>query len=511
MANKVANEALTDDLRARLESLQHESIFRAMVESVQDYAIFVLDPTGVVATWNPGAEQLKGYKAEEIIGKHFSIFYPEVETRNGKPRYELEVAAEVGRFEDEGWRIRNDGSRFWANVVITAIRDEKGKLLGFGKITRDLTERRAAEQRYRLLIESVTDYSIFSLDARGYVTSWNSGAQRIKQYTAEEIIGKHFSTFYTEEDARAGMPEKVLQTARDTGHWEGEGWRVRKDGTRFWSSVVVTAIRDEEGNVTGFSKVTRDITDRKKLMDELRRHTEELELQVAERERTNAELEAFSYSVSHDLRAPLRAIEGFASALNEDYGETLDETAKEYLQQVMIASTRMNRLVQDLLNYGRLSRIEMSQQKIALKPLLERVLNEGAHDSGKISLSGELQRKVVAHEATLVQVLQNLVTNALKFHKPGVEPRVEIAVHGADGNRVRISVQDNGIGIDARHTERIFKVFERLHGIEEYPGTGIGLAIVKRGMERMGGSCGVASVLGEGSTFWIELPGGGKE
>jgi PAS domain S-box-containing protein len=511
MANKVANEALTDDLRARLESLQHESIFRAMVESVQDYAIFVLDPTGVVATWNPGAERLKGYKAEEIIGKHFSIFYPEVDKRNAKPRYELEVAAEVGRFEDEGWRIRKDGSRFWANVVITAIRDQKGKLLGFGKITRDLTERRAAEQRYRLLIESVTDYSIFSLDAQGYVTSWNSGAQRIKQYTAEEIIGKHFSTFYTEEDARAGMPEKVLQTARDTGHWEGEGWRVRKDGTRFWSSVVVTAIRDEEGAVTGFSKVTRDITDRKKLLDELQRHTEELEVQVAERERTNAELEAFSYSVSHDLRAPLRAIEGFASALKEDYGDALDETAGEYLQQIMIASTRMNRLVQDLLNYGRLSRIEMSQQKIAVKPLLERVLHEGAHDSGKIILSGELQRKVVAHEGTLVQVLQNLVTNALKFQKPGVEPRVEIAVHAAGNNRVRISVQDNGIGIDARHTERIFKVFERLHGIEEYPGTGIGLAIVKRGMERMGGSCGVSSVPGEGSTFWIELPGGGKE
>jgi PAS domain S-box-containing protein len=476
-----------------------------MVESVRDYAIFLLDPTGVVASWNPGAERLKLYTADEIIGRHFSVFYPQKDIADRKPDYELEVAARVGRFEDEGWRIRKDGSRFWANVVITRISDERGKLLGFGKITRDLTERRAAEQRYRLLVDSVHDYSIFSLDANGFVTSWNSGAQRIKGYTAEEIIGKHFSTFYTPEDAEAGMPERVLKTARETGHFEGEGWRVRKGGARFWSSIVVTPIFDEDARLVGFSKVTRDITDRKKLMDELQRHTEELEIQVAERERANAELEAFSYSVSHDLRAPLRAIEGFASALREDYGKQLEPGAEEYLQQIIKASTRMNRLVRDLLEYGRLGRIELSSTAIALLPLLRRVIQENFAEE-KVVLDLPESIAVMGHEPTLAQIFVNLISNAIKFQQPGVPPEVKItALHSFEG-MVRISVIDNGIGIQPDHLARLFKVFERLHGIEQYPGTGIGLAIVKRGSERMGGRCGVESKPGVGSTFWVELP-----
>lgn len=485
--------------------LQHERIFRVMVESVRDYAIFLLDPSGVVASWNPGAQRLKQYTADEIIGRHFSVFYPQEEIANRKPDHELEIAAEVGRFEDEVWRIRKDGSRFWANVVITRITDERGKLLGFGKITRDLTERRTAEHRYRLLVDSVHDYSIFSLDANGFVTSWNSGAQRIKGYTAEEIIGQHFSKFYTPEDAEAGMPERVLKTARETGHFEGEGWRVRKDGTRFWSSIVVTPILDEEGRLAGFSKVTRDITDRKKLMDELQRHTEELEIQVAERERTNAELEAFSYSVSHDLRAPLRAIEGFASALREDYGAALEPAAHEYLQQIMKASSRMNRLVRDLLEYGRLARMELSSERIPVQPLIQKLIEENFSGQDVVVDAGPTLA-ILGHEPTLVQILVNLVSNAIKFQKPGVAPRVRITAVSNFGRVVKISVADNGIGIQPQHLARLFKVFERLHGIEEYPGTGIGLAIVKRGSERMGGQCGVESKPGEGSTFWVELP-----
>lgn len=485
--------------------LQHERIFRIMVDSVRDYAIFLLDPTGVVASWNPGAERLKLYTADEIIGRHFSVFYPQKEIASRKPDYELKVAAQVGRFEDEGWRIRKDGSRFWANVVITRISDERGKLLGFGKITRDLTERRAAEQRYRLLVDSVHDYSIFSLDANGYVTSWNSGAQRIKGYTAEEIIGRHFSTFYRPEDAEAGMPERVLKTARETGHFEGEGWRVRKDGTRFWSSILVTPIVDEDARLVGFSKVTRDITDRKKLMDELQRHADELEVQIAERERANAELEAFSYSVSHDLRAPLRAIEGFASALREDYGRKLEPAADEYLQQIIKASTRMNRLVRDLLEYGRLGRIELHAQRIALAPLIQRVIQENFSGQNIVPDLPE-SVAVMGHEPTLTQIFINLISNGIKFQQPGVPSEIRITATRMGENMVKISVTDNGIGIQPGHLARLFKVFERLHGVEQYPGTGIGLAIVKRGSERMGGSCGVESKPGAGSTFWVELP-----
>src|SRR5206468_7079998 len=174
--------------------------------------IILLDPDGRVTSWNVGAQRIKGYAAEEIIGQHFRRFYPEEAVEQGWPDQELKVARRDGRFEDEGWRLRKDGSRFWANVVITALRDEGGNLIGFGKITRDLTERRAAESRFRMLVENVLDYGIFSMDSRGYITSWNVGAQRIKGYTAEETSGKHFSMFYMEEDRRSGLPQRILQT-----------------------------------------------------------------------------------------------------------------------------------------------------------------------------------------------------------------------------------------------------------------------------------------------------------
>ncbi len=215
------------DPRTRLHSPE---VFRLLVDTVADYAIFLLDPNGFITSWNAGAERLKQYKPGEIIGKHFSIFYTAHDLAIDKPAHELRVAGETGRFEDEGWRLRKDGSRFWANVVITRIRDEHGNFIGFGKITRDLTERREGELRFRLLVESVVDYGIFSMDPGGHITSWNVGAQRIKGYTAEEISGKHFSLFYTEEDRRRGLPEYVLRTATEQGHFEGEGWRVRKDG-----------------------------------------------------------------------------------------------------------------------------------------------------------------------------------------------------------------------------------------------------------------------------------------
>ncbi len=223
-------------------------------------------------------------------------------------------------------------------MVITAVRDDDGTLLGFGKITRDNTDRREAEMRYRILIEGVTDYAIYSLDKNGNITSWNSGAQRIKKYTAEEIIGKHFSQFYTKEDAEAGLPAKVLETAATTGHYEGEGWRVRKDGSKFWSSVVVTPLRDEAGELIGYSKITRDVTDRMNLLEKIQHHSDELEVRIAERERTNAELEAFSYSVSHDLRSPLRAIEGFTDIVLTDFGSQLPEQVVELLGNVAMSA-----------------------------------------------------------------------------------------------------------------------------------------------------------------------------
>jgi PAS domain S-box-containing protein len=486
--------------------LQSEHVYRRLVEGVIDYALFLLTPEGIVASWNPGAEKMKQYKASEIIGKPFTVFYPQADLLAKKPQMELKVAAEVGRYEDEGWRIRKDGTRFWANVVITAVRETDGTLLGFGKITRDITDRRDVELRYRQLIEGVTDYAIYSLDPRGNITSWNSGAERIKKYTADEIIGKHFSQFYTKEDAEGGLPAKVLKTAATAGHYEGERWRVRKDGSRFWSSVVVTPLRDEAGELIGFSKITRDITDRKELLEKIQHHADELELRIAERERTNAELEAFSYSVSHDLRSPLRAIEGFTDIILTDFGGQLPAEVMELLQNVAQSALRMNRLVQDLLDYGRLGRIEIEATPVSIAAAVKAAngqMDEGLRDKIKTSIDPSL--KVSANMATLTQVLLNLINNGLKFYPPEQTPHVAVTAR-RDGGNVVIEVCDEGIGIAQQHQERIFQVFERLHSMEAYPGTGIGLAIVKRGIHRLGGKVWVESAPGKGSRFYISLP-----
>jgi PAS domain S-box-containing protein len=252
--------------------IAHETgeLHRLLVASVQDYAIFALDPDGYILSWNTGAERFKGYSADEIIGKHFSIFYPPEKVAEGFPEHELREAARVGRFEDEGWRIRKDGSRFWANVVITSLRDDMGRLLGYAKVTRDLTQRRAAEEalrlseeRFRLLVQTVKDYAIFMLDPTGHVATWNDGAQRIKGYTEAEVVGKHFSIFYPPEKQAEHFPEYELREAEREGRFEDEGWRVRKDGSRFWANVVITALRDSDGRLIGFGKVTRDLTERR--------------------------------------------------------------------------------------------------------------------------------------------------------------------------------------------------------------------------------------------------------
>ena len=403
-------------------------MFRLLVESVRGYAIFVLTPEGNVASWSPAAERIKGYKREEIIGKHFSIFYPNQDIADGKPAFELKVAAEVGSYEDEGWRIRKDGSRFWANVVITRVLDEDGTLIGFGKVTRDLTERKEQEQQYKRLIEGVADYAIYSLDKNGHVTSWNTGAKRLKGYEAEEILGNHFSKFYPDEDVARELPKHVLEIAATEGHYKGEGWRVRKDGSRFWSSVVVTPIRDDIGDLIGFSKITRDVTDRKILLDKVQQHAEELEIRVREQQQMNAELEAFSYSVSHDLRAPLRAIEGFSDIILTDFDTKLPEEAKDYLRQIVASTVRMNRLVRDLLDYSRLSRIELESAPVNVRSTILDALNHvDAPLRSRVSVAVEppnLQLK--GHGAIVRQVISNLISNGLKFTQPGTLPTVAV-------------------------------------------------------------------------------------
>src|SRR2546423_502003 len=245
--------------------------YRQLVHSIRDYAIFMLDTEGRVMTWNEGAERIKGYRADEIVGKHFSVFYPPAAAAKAWPQHELETAKRLGRFEDEGWRVRKDGTMFWANVVVTALRDDEGVLRGYSKITGDLTERRAhdehmrlSEERFRLLVEGVQDYAIFMLDVDGRVTSWNAGAQRITGYGASEVIGESFERFFAPEDIAEGRPRNHLRTAMLNRRSEDQGWRVRKDGTRFWAESVLTALHDSDGILRGYAKVVRDLSERKR-------------------------------------------------------------------------------------------------------------------------------------------------------------------------------------------------------------------------------------------------------
>ena len=299
-----------------------------LVQSVTDYAIYMLDTDGVVVSWNAGAQRFKGYTADEIIGQHFSRFYTEEDKALGIPRIALHTAASEGRFEAEGWRVRKDGGRFWANVVIDPIRSDTGELLGYAKVTRDLSERKAeqeelrkSEERFRLLVQGVIDYAIYMLDPDGMVTSWNAGAERFKGYKADEIIGRHFSTFYTEEEAANGVPARALATALSQGHFEAEGWRVRKDGSRFWATVVIDSIRDTDGSLLGFAKVTRDLTERREARIALDQSREAFH--------QSQKLEAIGKltgGVAHDFNNLLMVVSGNAELLKKN--QVLDDRCR---------------------------------------------------------------------------------------------------------------------------------------------------------------------------------------
>jgi PAS domain S-box-containing protein len=488
-----------------------------MIASVTDYAIFLLSPEGHVMSWNKGAERLKGYTAAEIIGQHFRRFYPLDDREQRRPDEELHVAAREGRYEEEGWRIRKDGSRFWASVVITAIRSENGDLLGFGKVTRDLTSRRLAEEQLRLtvaelrtvnedleqfrrLVASVRDYAVFMLDPGGYIKTWNAGAENIKGYTADEIIGRHVSIFYTAEDRLRAHAAEELEIASREGRFEEEGWRLRKDGGRFWANVTITAVRNEHGVLVGFAKVTRDLTKRRAADQELRRTRERLE-------RSNVELERFAAVSAHDLREPLGTVQAFADLLREREAEGLSEAGREMLGHITGSVIRMQALVEDLLNYARLQE-HPDLERVDLSASVDRVL-AGLHSAiaaHGASVEVELPRgaEVVADPSGLDMLLQNLLSNALKFGDAD-RPLVSIGAARASGGW-RVTVTDNGPGIALQDQDRIFTAFERLPAAGAVAGTGLGLAICTRVVERSGGELGVESARGRGSTFWFLLP-----
>ena len=395
------------------------------------------------------------------------------------------------------------GSSMAVLLVLIAgfvIQREMGKRRGSERAMRD------AEERLRMLVEGVQDYAILMLDPEGHVVSWNSGAQRMKGYTAEEIVGQHFSRFYTREDIESGKPARELACAIETGRYEEEGWRVRKDGSRFWVNVVISAVRDKSGNLRGFSKVSRDITERKRAEDEIKKLNGTLRQHAARLEAANKELEAFSYSVSHDLRAPLRSIDGFSLALMEDYGDKLEPEAKDYLQRVRAATQRMAQLIDDLLGLSRVTRSDMSRSTVDLSGMARAVAAELEKVQPDRKVDFVIADGLAAEgDARLLRVvLDNLLGNAWKFTAKRNDARIEFGTSGANGSR-EFFVRDNGAGFDMAYVHKLFGAFQRLHGNGEFAGTGVGLATVQRIIHRHGGRIAAEGAVDKGATFRFTL------
>ncbi len=693
--------------RNALALQQSEERFRLLVEGVKDYAIFALDPDGYIVSWNAGAESIKGYRAKEILGQHFSRFYPQEDLEQGKTERELQLATIEGRFEEEGWRVRKDGSRFWANVVITALRDKAGNLRGFAQVTRDITQRKRAEeelreseQRFRATFNQAA-VGIAHVALNGQWLLVNQKLCDIVSYAREELLQRTFQDITYPDDLDTDLEYLHQVLANEIQTYSMEKRYIRKDGSLVWINLTVSLVRKFSGEPNYFISVIEEINARKRAEEAQRRSNErlealhaidrailaahsppelaraalsrmrqlvpcqqafvvlfnfeqgeaqvlagsmngnlkspegtivsfrdffptevlrqqeptryvenlaaiphrspvlerrlaegmhsllavsliaeteligelnlfsrqpaafnpeyidiarevadqlaiaiqqtrlrgqlqhyatQLEQRVAERttalQEANSELEAFAYSVSHDLRAPLRAMQGFAQALLEDCTHQLDACGRDYAQRIGSAASRMDTLINELLTYSRLSRTDLRLQPISLTTVVAEALAEleaEIQENNALVRVEESLPEVIGHRTTLVQVLTNLLANAIKFVTPGVQPQIQVWAEelfqageaGGQGRRdegnnfecrwVRLWVEDNGIGIAPEHQQRIFRVFERLHGVDVYPGTGIGLAIVRKGAERMGGHIGVESQVGQGSRFWVQL------
>ncbi|HEU4887138.1 MAG TPA: PAS domain S-box protein [Thermoanaerobaculia bacterium] len=520
-ARRVAEEGLR----------QGTEIFQLLVSSVRDYAIFMLDPEGKVATWNTGARRIKQYEPHEIIGRHFSTFYPEEDVQSGKPERELEIARREGSVEDEGWRIRKDGTRFWANVVITAVYDAEGVLRGYAKVTHDVTERRAAEEQLRqnaeifqLLVSSVRDYAIFMLDPQGNIATWNTGAERIKQYKPHEIIGRHFSTFYSEEDVLARKPQRELEIAMEQGSVEDEGWRIRKDGSRFWANVVITAVYDAHRQLRGFAKVTRDITDRKQAEEIQLALLEQREARLqAEEERRRAEdsyriaqeanraKDEFLMTLSHELRTPMTAILGWSRMLPSMSPD--DPMFFEAIDSIAGGAQLQARLIDDILDVSRIvsGKLRLSPETVEVaRVIMNAVDGVGTTAEAKqITVTTTLAPglgMIVADATRIQQVIWNLLTNAVKFTPRHGEVHVTAR---RTASHLEIAVQDSGEGIDPQFLPHIFEPFRqaespqtRVHG-----GLGLGLSIVRYIAEAHGGTVSAESEgRGKGAKFTVTLP-----
>jgi PAS domain S-box-containing protein len=486
----LAEEALRDQ----------EEKYRLLLDGVQDYAIFTLDPHGTVASWNAGAERIKGYKADEIIGQNFSRFYLQSDIDQGKPKAELQVAAANGRSEVEHWRVRRDGSRFWANVVITAARNTSGSLLGFSEISRDISQRKETEAKYRGLLEAAPDAMVV-VNQDGEIVLLNVQAEKQFAYHRDELVGQKVKNIIPEGFAERLLADGLRSVEDALAQQIGTGIELtgrRKDGSDFPIEIMLSPLESPQGILV--TAAIRDITERKK-------SEQQLVKTVGELKRSNDELAQFAYVASHDLQEPLRMVASYTQLLAKRYKGRLDSEADEFIGYAVDGSNRMQGLIQDLLAYSRAGTDGKALREVSSEKALEQALanlRATIQESGAVVTHDSLPA-ITSDDTQLVQVFQNLVGNAIKYRSAEV-PHVHVSATKNGGKECIFSVRDNGLGIDTQYFGRIFVLFQRLHGREEFKGTGIGLTICKKIVERLGGRIWVESQLEKGATFYFALP-----
>ena len=488
-------EAAEDTLR------ESERKYRLLIDGVKEYAIMMLGPLGEIRSWNPGAERMSGCTYEEVAGQNYSRFFTQNEIKLGRPEEILRLAAANGEFEELGMRVRKDGTRYQVRTSFTASRDPAGILRGFSIVSRDLSESKESEVKYRGLLEAAPDAMVV-VNQGGEIVLLNVQAEKQFGYRRDELLGQKVTNIIP-----IGFAERLiaddLRSAEDASAQQiGTGIELiaqRKDGSEFPIEIMLSPLRNAEGILV--TAAIRDITTRKKAAALLLQKVEELY-------RSNEELGQFAYIASHDLQEPLRMVASYTQLLSSRYKGKLDSDADEFIAFAVDGASRMQRLIQDLLTYSRVGTkgkdlIETSSEDALQQALIN--LRGAIEDSGALVTHDPLP-PVLADETQLIQLFQNLVGNAIKYQRPGV-PKVHVSAVRNGGKKWNFSVQDNGLGIDPQYFEKIFGMFQRLHKRDEFAGTGIGLTICKKIVERHGGNISVESQPGQGSTFRFALAG----
>jgi PAS domain S-box-containing protein len=492
--------------------MESERKYRGLLEAAPD-AMVVVDQDGKIVLLNLQAEKQFGYRRDELVSQKITNIIPkgfaERLVSDGTRSPAEALAQQIGTGLELKGR-RKDGSEFPIEIMLSPL-ETGGEILVTAAI-RNITERkrvddalRQNEERFRLIVSDVRDYANIMLDPDGFIVSWNEGAERIKGYRAEEIIGQHFSRFYPAEDIREGIPSFELEQATKNGRFEDKGWRLRKDGSRFLANIVITALRDERGQLRGFGKITRDLTERRQSEDHLMKAMEKLK-------RSNGELEQFAYVASHDLQEPLRMVASYTQLLARRYKGRLDADADEFIAFAVEGCNRMQRLIQDLLSYSRAGATGEALQEISSENTLEdalRNLQVIIEETGAI-VTHDSMPTIMTNRTELVQLFQNLIGNAIKYRSDEI-PRIHVSATKDSAAEWIFSVRDNALGIEPQYFDRIFILFQRLHGQEQFEGTGIGLAICKKIVDRLGGRIWVESQFKKGSTFYFTVPAGDEK